>query len=211
MSLERYKIVYTNGVPTRIVEITDANGVLLATPIIYTPSSAGWGTLLSGIASCSESNLEVIQSCLYDNTTGDYLNLVPFVRYTTIDTITGDLTFLGDYQFTASGVDEYTVVGTPILQAGQDVIGSEPHRVVLTGGGTTSWSLATYPQTISLLVRAISGTPDVTDSVGTTPMFTSEEMYFYAATDGAGILVGTLQIAVTGAEVAAISWTELTT
>lgn len=207
--MERYKLVYQNNSLTKVIEITDENGVVRASPVLWEPSSPGWGALLSGIAACTASNLEVVQSCLYDDTTGDSLNLVPFVRYSTLDTLTGIVTYLGDYLFVSSGVIPYSVIGTPLLQAGDSVIGSQCFRTILNQSGT--WLLSAYPQTYSITFNAISGTPAITDEDGTTDMFQGETVTYTATNDGAGLLTGTLQISATTGDVVVISRTELAT
>mgnify|MGYP001616868855 FL=1 len=48
MAIERYKLVYnSNVVLVRVVEVTNAGGVIRATPIVYTSSSPGFAALLS--------------------------------------------------------------------------------------------------------------------------------------------------------------------
>ncbi len=209
MAIERYKLFYQNSSLVRIVEVADGSGVLYENPITYTQNSTNWGSLISGIVSCSDSNIDIIQSCLFDNTTGDYLNMVPFVRYSTIDTVTGELTYLGDYQFVSSGVIPYTLIGAPIQQAGPDVKATKPFRQVLSGGG--SWVLSTYPKTIAVLLNVVSGVPTMQDANGTTTLYQNESISFVSAADGAGLLTGDLTIAATTGDLVTISWVELST
>lgn len=210
MAIERYKIVYVGNTLSKVLEITNSSGVLLSEPIVHTSSDVSWGSFLSGIATCTNSSSEVIQSCLFDNTTGDYLNLVPFVRYTTLDTITGDVAFLGDYQHTASGVFEYSVVGTPVATVGSDVIGTQCRRAVLSGTG--SWLLTDYPTAIRVELYAVSGTPSILDAEGaTTDMYPGERVSFESNADGAGLLTDDLTVSAGAGEVVTISWTELKT
>lgn len=208
MALERYKIIYTGNVLSKVLEITNASGVLLSTPVVHQPTDASWGSFLSGIATCTNTSSEIIQSCLFDNTTGDYLNLVPFVRYTTLDTITGDVAYLGDYRHTASGVYAYSVVGTPVASVGSEVTGTQCRRSILNGTG--SWALSSYPTAIRIEINAISGTPTVADAEGnSTEMFAGEKISFEANADGAGLLVDDLTISAGAGEVVTINWTEL--
>lgn len=210
MAIERYKIIYTGNTLSKVLEITSASGVLLSEPIVHTSSDGDWGSFLSGIATCTNSSSEVIQSCLFDNTTGDYLNLVPFVRYTTLDTITGDVAYLGDYKHTASGVFEYSVIGTPVATIGEETIGSQCRRNVLNGSGT--WALTTYPLAFRVELYAVSGTPSVLDANGdSTEMFAGERVVFEANGDGAGLLTDDLTVSAGAGEIITINWTELKT
>lgn len=209
MAIERYKILYTGNTLCKVLEITNASGVLLSSPIVHQPSDGDWGSFLSGIATCTNSSNEIVQSCLFDNTTGDYLNLVPFVRYSTLDTISGEVAYLGDYRHTASGIIPYTLVGSPVASVGSDVVGSKCRRAVLNGSG--SWSLTSYPMAYRVEFYAVSGTPGITDSVGSTELFQGEKLSYEATSDGAGILTGTLTVSAGGGEIVAINWTELTT
>lgn len=210
MAIERYKIIYTGNTLSKVLEITSASGVLLSEPIVHTSSDGDWGSFLSGIATCTNSSSEVIQSCLFDNTTGDYLNLVPFVRYTTLDTISGDVAYLGDYKHTASGVFEYSVIGTPVATIGEETIGTQCRRNVLNGSGT--WALTTYPLAFRVELYAVSGTPSILDANGdSTDMYPGEKIIFEANGDGAGLLTDDLTISAGTGEVVTISWTELKT
>lgn len=210
MAIERYKILYTGNTLSKVLEITNASGVLLSEPIVHQATDVDWGSFLSGIATCTNSSNEIIQSCLFDNTTGDYLNLVPFVRYSTLDTISGDVAYLGDYKHTASGVFEYTVVGTPVATIGSDVIGTQCRRAVLNGAG--SWLLTTYPTAIRVELYAVSGTPSILDAEsGVTEMYPGERVCFESNADGAGMLTENLTISAGAGEVVTISWTELKT
>lgn len=208
MAIERYKILYTGNTLCKVLEITNASGVLLSEPIVHQSTDANWGSFLSGIATCTNSSNEIIQSCLFDNTTGDYLNLVPFVRYSTLDTITGDVAYLGDYKHTASGVYEYTVVGTPVATIGSEVTGTQCRRAVLNGAG--SWLLTSYPTAIRVELYAVSGTPSILDAEsGVTEMFQGERICFESNADGAGMLTEDLTISAGAGEIVTISWTEL--
>ena len=211
MAIERYKLVYDNtGSLLKVLEITNASGVVLATPVVHTSSDGDWASFLAGIATCTSSNVEVVQSCLFDDTTFDYLNLVPFVRYNTLDTITGSVTYLGDYQHTASGIYPYTVVGNPVASVGADVVGSQCRRSILNGTG--SWALTTYPMAYRIEVFAVSGTPTISDaSDNVTEMFAGEKIVFESNGDGAGLLTDDLTISVGAGEVVTINWTELKT
>lgn len=211
MAIERYKLVYDNtGSLLKVLEITNASGVVLATPVVHTSSDGDWASFLSGIATCTSSNIEVIQSCLFDDTTLDYLNLVPFVRYNTLDTIDGSVTYLGDYQHTASGIYPYTVVGNPVASVGSDVVGSQCRRSVLNGTG--SWALSSYPMAFRVEVFAVSGSPTISDAVdNVTEMFAGEKIVFESNGDGAGLLTDDLTISVGAGEVVTINWTELKT
>lgn len=210
MAIERYKIIYTGNTLSKVLEITSASGVLLSEPIVHTSSDGDWGSFLSGIATCTNSSSEVIQSCLFDNTTGDYLNLVPFVRYTTLDTISGDVAYLGDYKHTASGVFAYSVIGTPVATIGEETIGSQCRRNVLNGSGT--WALTTYPLAFRVELYAVSGSPSILDANGdSTEMFAGERVVFEANGDGAGLLTDDLTISAGAGEIVTINWTELKT
>lgn len=212
MAIERYKLVYssTDNTLTKVLELTNASGVVLATPIVHTSADGGWASFLSGIATCTTSNIEVIQSCLFDDTTYDYLNLVPFVRYNTLDTIDGTVTYLGDYQHTASGIFPYSVVGNPVASIGNDAVGSQCRRNVLNGAG--SWALSSYPLAFRVEVFAVSGTPTISDAAdNVTEMFVGEKIVFESNGDGAGLLTDDLTISVGAGEVVSINWTELKT
>ena len=208
MALERYKIIYTGNTLSKVLEITNSSGVLLSEPIVHTSSDASWGSFLSGIATCTNTTNEIIQSCLFDNTTGDYLNLVPFVRYSTLDTITGAVGYLGDYQHTASGVVAYSVIGTPVATVGSDVTGTQCRRAVLNGAG--SWVLTDYPTAVRVELYAVSGSPSILDANGdTTEMYVGEKITFEATGDGAGMLAEDLTISAASGEIVTISWSEL--
>lgn len=212
MAIERYKLIYDNTGNTlsKVLEITNASGVVLATPVVHTSADGDWVSFLSGIATCTSSNIEVVQSCLFDDTTFDYLNLVPFVRYNTLNTIDGSVTYLGDYQHTASGIYPYTVVGNPVASVGSDVVGSQCRRSVLSGTG--SWDLTTYPMAFRVEVFAVSGSPTISDaSDNVTEMFAGEKIVFESNGDGAGLLTDDLSISVGAGEVVTINWTELKT
>lgn len=211
MAIERYKLVYDNtGSLLKVLEITNASGVVLATPVVHTSSDGDWSSFLAGIATCTSSNIEVVQSCLFDDTTFDYLNLVPFVRYNTLDTIDGSVTYLGDYQHTASGIFPYTVVGNPVASVGDDVVGAQCRRSVLSGTG--SWALTSYPMAFRIEVFAVSGSPTISDAAdNVTEMFAGEKIVFESNGDGAGLLTDDLTISVGAGEVVTINWTELKT
>lgn len=210
MAIERYKILYTGNTLCKVLEITNASGVLLSEPIVHQATDANWGSFLSGIATCTNSSSEVIQSCLFDNTTGDYLNLVPFVRYTTLDTITGDVAYLGDYKHTASGVFAYSVIGTPVATVGSETIGSQCRRTVLNGTGT--WAVSSYPLAFRVELYAVSGSPSISDAEGTvSDMFVGEKVTFEANGDGAGLITDDLTVSAGSGDVVTINWTELKT
>ncbi len=212
MAIERYKLIYSNSGNslTKVLEITNASGVVLSTPVVHQSSDGDWASFLAGIATCSAESSEVIQSCLFDNTTEDYLNLVPFVRYTTLDTVTGAVNYLGDYQHTASGVFPYSVIGTPVSSLGSDVIGTQCRRNVLNASG--SWALSSYPTAIRVELYALSGTPTISDAADNiTELYQGERVVFEANGDGAGILTDDLTISVGAGEIVTISWTELKT
>lgn len=217
MTIERYKLEYLNGTLIRVIEITDENGVIREVPVVWDSGSPGWSSFLSGIVGCSSSisgsvaNLEIIQNCLFDNTTGDFLNMVPFVRYVTIDVITGDLTYLGDYQFVSTGVIPYTLIGTPVQQAGADVVATEAHRDVMATSGS-QWSLSSHPQTIMVQFNVISGNPQLSDvDANVTNMYAGESVVFSATDDGAGLLTGNLSMTAGDGDIVTASWVELST
>lgn len=207
--MERYKILYSNNNLVRVVEVTNASGILLETPVVHSPSDGDWGSFLSGIASCASTSnsLEVVQSCLFDNTTEDYLNLVPFIRYSTLNTQNGDVTYLGDYKNTSSGIEEYTVIGTPVNDPGSQPLGNQCRRNVLTGSQT--WTLASNYLTQRLQVVHVSGAPSISDANGTvTTLYAGENIQWEISQDGAGLLVDDLTISANSG-VVAVTWTEL--
>lgn len=214
----RYKLIYdsTTGALVRIVEIRDALGNVLVTPIVTNEGDPGFAALVASLGTCEipEDNIRCV--CLCDDTTDDGLNVVKFIRIVAINVASGTVSTVGDFTLDYSA--PYTTLGTVSVCSaiGSPVVGVAQGRELIIGA--SGWS---RPSALlqSLALRAVTignsgDPPTITDyrSVESALVVSdSFERWDSLIPNSADVLTGSFTVTTKDAgDKVIITWTELT-
>lgn len=216
----RYKLIYSNtdGSLVKVIEIRDASGNVLATPIVHLPTDGDWATFIASLGTCTvpgtEDNIRCV--CLCDDTNDDGSNIVKFIRIVAINVASGTASVVGD--FTLDYSSNYTTQGTVSVcsDIGSPVVGVNQGRELITS--PSGWSRpSVLLQSLAVRVVAIGDSgnpPTITDYRSVqSDLFVSDsfERWESLIDNGANVLTGNFTINTNSGDKVIVTWTELTT